>query len=208
LAIGHGEVIDTYGNRSSQTDVVIVNEDHPFTFSENRPGKFFVEGVVAGGEIKSTLTGKELKDAISKSKAFKQLTVNSRTRLMWKEFPYEDTIRFHQHRAYFLVAMESQLTLSTIERRLVEAADQEGIHPYGLLDVVLIVETGEVLVNLGKGNGVYQARSIEGEVARGWTTFSNSSGLFHFLGWLSSVTPRETHWPSILTSYLLDEKPE
>jgi len=35
--IGNGEIIDSYGNRSGQTDIIIVNEDHPFTFTPNRP---------------------------------------------------------------------------------------------------------------------------------------------------------------------------
>src|SRR2546426_4686724 len=40
LEVGHGEVIDSKGARSAQTDVVVVNEDHPLTFTQNAPGLF------------------------------------------------------------------------------------------------------------------------------------------------------------------------
>jgi transposase len=39
--VGHGEIVDQQGQRSPQTDVVIVNEDHPGTFTHNEPGLFF-----------------------------------------------------------------------------------------------------------------------------------------------------------------------
>src|SRR5438034_11850042 len=56
LDVGQGEVIDSLGSRSGQTDLVIANEDHPFTFASDSPGIFFVEGVAAAGEIKTVLT--------------------------------------------------------------------------------------------------------------------------------------------------------
>jgi hypothetical protein len=56
LDVGYGEIIDSHDNRSSQTDIVIVNEDHPFTFTRDQPGLFFIEGVSAVGEVKTRLT--------------------------------------------------------------------------------------------------------------------------------------------------------
>jgi hypothetical protein len=55
LEIGHGEVVDTLGARSPQTDVIIATEDHPFTFTRELPGLFFVEGVCAAAEVKTTV---------------------------------------------------------------------------------------------------------------------------------------------------------
>lgn len=40
LSVGTGEVIDRSFNTSKQMDVVVVNEDHPFTFQRNDPAIF------------------------------------------------------------------------------------------------------------------------------------------------------------------------
>src|SRR4051812_27988330 len=71
LAIGTGEVIDHNGNRSAQTDVVVANEDHPFTFTGDDPGLFFIEGVSAAGEVKSVLTTQHMASTIEASRRFK-----------------------------------------------------------------------------------------------------------------------------------------
>jgi hypothetical protein len=201
LAVGHGEVIDTYGNHSSQTDVVIVTEDHPFTFTSDKPGLFFIEGVGAAGEVKSVLNGKSLQEAIQNSVGFKRLTVNHSTRVMWN---IGTTSQFWDHRPYFLVAIESKFKPATIEQKLLERAAQGGIRPEGLLDLVLTVESGETLNDVGHGTGAYRANTLDGDTARGWTTFDDALGLFHFLGWLSTVIPREIHNSSIPTLYLLN----
>jgi hypothetical protein len=73
LELGHGEVVDSFGNRSKQTDVVIATKDHPFTFTTESPGLFFVEGVAAGGEVKTVLTSVELSSAIENARAFKRM---------------------------------------------------------------------------------------------------------------------------------------
>lgn len=44
LTVGHGEIIDHSNNRSGQTHIIIVNDDHPFIFTTDKPGLFFVEG--------------------------------------------------------------------------------------------------------------------------------------------------------------------
>jgi len=46
LEVGSGEVIDSKENRSRQTDIVIVNEDHPFTFTQDLLGLFLLKGFV------------------------------------------------------------------------------------------------------------------------------------------------------------------
>jgi len=70
LEVGHGEVIDTFGQRSRQTDVVLATEDHPYTFKPESPGLFFVEGVAAAAEVKSVLTSGELDGALQNALAF------------------------------------------------------------------------------------------------------------------------------------------
>jgi len=73
MVLGHGEVVDTHGHRSRETDVVVVNEEHPPLFSPELHGLFYVEGVSAAAEVKSVLDSKGLTDALEKGKVFKQL---------------------------------------------------------------------------------------------------------------------------------------
>ena len=76
LEIGYGRVIDTNERESRQSDVVTLNEDHPFTYPSDEPGLFFIEGVSAAGEVKSKLTNiRQLEYAIESSKVFKQLKI-------------------------------------------------------------------------------------------------------------------------------------
>lgn len=63
LAVGQGEVIDSEGRESGQTDVVILDDDHPFDVDPDRPSLAFIEFVAAAGELKTTLTSDSLKDA-------------------------------------------------------------------------------------------------------------------------------------------------
>jgi len=52
---GNGEIIDSENRRTGQVDIVVCNQYHPFTFSENEPGLFFAEGVVLAIEVKPNL---------------------------------------------------------------------------------------------------------------------------------------------------------
>lgn len=54
--VGHGEVIDSDGNPSNQTDIIVCNEYHPLRVRPDMPGVYFVEGICAAGEAKTTLT--------------------------------------------------------------------------------------------------------------------------------------------------------
>jgi hypothetical protein len=56
LDVGDGEVIDSFGNRSRQMDVVITTEDQPFRQAPSEPGLCVIEGVYAVAEVKSNLT--------------------------------------------------------------------------------------------------------------------------------------------------------
>ena len=75
LEVGHGEIVDRNGRRSRQTDVVIVSEDHPFTFTPDLPGLFFIDGVCGAGEVKANLTSAGLEEVLEKSFYFKQLEI-------------------------------------------------------------------------------------------------------------------------------------
>lgn len=89
VAIATGCIIDSYGNTSTQTDVILYERDQCPIFSINdTPEATYIpcEGTVAIGEIKSTLTTAGLKDAINKIKSVKQLKRYSNNSLCWRKY--------------------------------------------------------------------------------------------------------------------------
>ena len=76
IAVGSGFVIDSYGATSSQTDLVLYERDICPVFSINdTPGTTYYpcEGVIAVGQVKSTLTKKLLEDEFKKIASVKRL---------------------------------------------------------------------------------------------------------------------------------------
>lgn len=100
LAVGTGCVIDSYGSVSQQMDIVIyerlvcpvyrINQDPSATF-------FPCEGVVAVGEIKSSLSSKTLQDAFSKIESTKKLRRYVRLSHDQEAFGMENTIPFRTY---------------------------------------------------------------------------------------------------------------
>ena len=76
IAVGEGFVIDSYGGTSRQQDVILYERDICPRFSVNDTPEttyYPCEGVIAVGEIKSSLDGKELEDAFRKIASVKKL---------------------------------------------------------------------------------------------------------------------------------------
>ena len=76
MDIGSGCVIDSFGNTSRQMDVVLYERDICPVYSVNQdPASTYYpcEGVIAVGEIKSTINSDELKDIFRKIASVKEL---------------------------------------------------------------------------------------------------------------------------------------
>jgi len=75
IGVGSGFVIDSYGNVSSQCDIVIYEKDLclKFNAADDRNSYYNCESVIAIGEVKSDLAQKELDDSIKKLKKIKEL---------------------------------------------------------------------------------------------------------------------------------------
>ena len=204
LEVSHGEVIDTTQNRSKETDVVIVSEDHPFTFTRDLPGLFFVEGVCAAGEVKSILTSDEFDLALKSSLKFKQLKVHELDGTLTCTNP-SDEERFYTCPPWFLFAYESQLSLSTIRERA-ELKAQEVSTPIGLVDGIFVLDRGWA-INCGDGQGSFKFGVHGVGSVPGWNSKESDSVLFDFLGWLHAVMPRTVRFQSILVPYLLPAWP-
>jgi len=204
LEIGRGEIIDTKGRRSRQTDLVIVNEDHPLTFTPDQPGLFFIEGVIAAGEVKTTITSSELDDALKNSVQFKQLEVYPGRGTRAHTNP-SDLERFYKRRLWFLIAFSSQLSLSGIRNNIETFLKANEIENNRLLDAVFVLDRGWV-INFGDGQGTFGYETPEGTIAEGFVEKDSVSVLFDLLAWLSCVMPREVRFESILTRYILPEE--
>ena len=80
VAVGTGCVIDSYGNTSRQTDIVLYERDICPVFRVNyddpKATYYPCEGVIAVGEIKSSIGKKELEDAFQKVASVKSLKRN------------------------------------------------------------------------------------------------------------------------------------
>lgn len=89
VEIGTGCIIDTEGGTSKQTDIVLYEKDHcpVFSINANPEATYYpCEGVIAAGEIKSTLNKKELVDSIEKIKSIKTLKRYSENPLIWRSY--------------------------------------------------------------------------------------------------------------------------
>jgi len=202
LEVGQGEVIDTGEQRSGQTDIVIVSEDHPRTFTQDLPGLFLVEGVCGAGEAKVTLTSDGLDRAIDSSLCFKRLESKPGTNTI-ASTNKSDVNRFYKYPPYFLIAFESQLKLDTVLAKIAKFAKSKGFHPNDvnkILDAVFVIDRGWA-INLGDGKGSLYSLNSEGKRGGGWVAFHSDAVLFDFLGWLSAVMPRVLRFGPILPLY-------
>jgi hypothetical protein len=202
LSVGHGEVIDSEGRRSCQSDIVVTNEDHPLSYPEGTDGVFFIEGVDAVGEVKTVLTTDALERSIHQSQQFKSLRANEHAPLNRDQIP-EDYERFYLRRPSFILAYESQLRLDRIATVLRSATESDPDAGRGLLDAVFVAKRGTVL-NFGSGNGGLQMRRGTRTVP-GWVPQENRAVLFSLVQWLASVMPRVTRQHSILLNYVFPD---
>lgn len=203
LELGNGEIIDSNERRSRQTDVVITNEDHPLTFTPDLPGLFFIEGVSGAGEVKANLTSTELEKALDNSCYFKQLEMNIGKGTTVFSNP-SDLNRFFKCPPWFLIAFESQLTLSTTHKKIIDYVESNTIESDRLVDGIFILDRGWI-INFGDGKGSFKFRTPEGESVEGWVYQDSDSVLFDLLGWLSIVIPRMNRYEPILSRYILPD---
>lgn len=75
IAVGSGIVVDSYGGVSKQQDIIIYEKLCPVSTHNGAAEATYypVEGVLAAGEVKSTLSKQELADAFAKSASVKSL---------------------------------------------------------------------------------------------------------------------------------------
>ena len=200
--VGHGEVIDAGGNRSTQTDVVITCNDHPPIFTPDLPGLFLIEGVMAAGEVKTVLTKEELEKTVENSRRFKSLTSSHRNTM--EVASEHDLHRFSDHRPYFIFAFETRMPAAKIGEYLIALCHSGDQIVTSLVDAVFIL--GEhPLINYGDGLGRLRFRNPDGQLRAGWVWQQSSSSLLALMLWLAAVMPRERRFEPIILPYLQNE---
>ncbi len=99
MAVGSGCVIDSFGNTSRQIDVVLYEKDvcPVFAINDDPASTYYpCEGVIAVGEVKSTLGSAELEDTFRKIESVKTLRRYARTSP--SGLPgVEDSVAFRQY---------------------------------------------------------------------------------------------------------------
>jgi hypothetical protein len=210
LTVGTGEVIDRTKTRTGQVDVLISNLDQPFRQDLHEPGLHLIEGVSAGGEVKSRLTTRQLDLAIDGGRRFKKLR-NGHLKADQIFTNESDLSRFYDCPPYFLVAFENDVAMGTIVERL-SAADrvvaQNGSgNPLAPIDAVFILNAATV-IDYGDGAGALKFIPSEGpdagKFATGYVWSPSDSVLIQLLLWLNASMPRVHRFAGIATEYLAE----
>lgn len=205
LTIGHGEIIDTYGARSAQCDLVVATDHHPNWVRVDEPALFLIEGVAAGAEIKALLTTDHLAASIQNCGRFRQLRPRwgGQAEVLGSD---EDIQRFYRNPPYFVFAYESQLTIETIAERVAATHNIADGRRGEAIDGVFVLDRGYVL-NFGYGRSAFVAQDGEGERLKGFFHDDQEPPLLALMRWLPLVLAAPMSQLPILSQYLLPDTP-
>lgn len=142
--IGTGEIVDTFGNRSKQTDLIIFDRLHcPKLIQSGDIRVYPCEGVYAVVEVKSKLDKHTLKDSIINIQRAKSLRKtafhpNNPGKLIWhmhgKDYDYFPTLGY-------VFAFEST-NLESLSKHLDEVNIDMNIPPEHQIDTICVLKNG------------------------------------------------------------------
>ncbi len=127
-----GEIIDSYGSRSRQIDVLIVRDDAP-RIPMSYGMVYLVEGVFATIEVKSVLDGESLNDALENMKSVSKLR-STPALIIGSGAMMGRPLRI-------VFAYESELSLEAIKERLMMK------DTLGLVDILCVLNRGAIMKN-------------------------------------------------------------
>lgn len=209
--VGHGEVLDKSGANAGaqegpgQIDVLIIDDAHPRFADISEPTFYFIEGVLAGAEIKASLKLSDAEEIIKKAAEFKRLW----TLLGPGDLSFHteaDRERFLNRRPYFLFAFESETPLDSFLQRVSELEQAMGLAPIAHLDAIFLLDRG-ALINLGDGQGSLASFNNDGTKLAGWLK-SSRPVLISLISWLNVVMPSIVHMSPIILGYIIRTKKE
>lgn len=148
LVIRRGEIIDSFGNNSGEVDAIIVDHDSP---AYNIGGESLVsaEAAVAGIEVKSDLTGDDLKDAVNKTCLIKGLK-RSRHHGFYRAGHGDERVEIPPKSPSAYIVGFRGPSLQAIAKRVIENSDWYlgDFMRYGF-DILCILEKGFIFKNDG-----------------------------------------------------------
>lgn len=203
FSVGTGEVIDRRGARSSQSDVIVSNDEQPFISPQDDPGLYLFEGVTAVGEVKTSLGSGELKDILQKGALLRRL-VKTIPEGAEVNGALHDLQRFVDSVPYFAIAFESTLQVETILKKLRDFPDvvgQDGV-ARPALDALFVVGIG-AFYHFGDGTGRHRFTTHDGVNGTGWIGPFPEGVMTGIFVWLNSTMPRVRFPGSIATPYFV-----
>lgn len=204
--VGHGEIIDLHARSSKQLDVVVTDQDHPFTFNETESSLFFIESVVAIAEVKTTLTRVELLDAAKKADSVRELEAKIAKGTLGR-MNEEDQRRYYASPPFFVFAYEGPKDIGRVKEWLAELKDASSDPRLRQIDGVFVLDTGYA-IDFGTGHGSFVFLGKDGERLPGWRGQTRGEiALYSLLGWLSSCVPRLYRFESIFAEYFAAYQP-
>ncbi|MCY1692945.1 DUF6602 domain-containing protein [Curtobacterium sp. SL109] len=204
--VGSGEVFDRWGAVSDQLDIVISNDDQPFRHGPDQAGFYLAEGVSAIGEVKSRLTRTELRDIAKKGRSVRRLEPAPLQMNEPLSSNISDASRFVESFPTFAIALETSMTLATINEALNAEVPVPAGAPargnLGLLDALFVLGRG-YFVYLADGQGALRMLNPEtGETFEGWA-YMGPETLLGLFTWLDAVVARRYRWQGVATPYIL-----
>jgi hypothetical protein len=200
LEVGHGEIIDRMERSSGDCDLVIVEDTHPHLSAPEESGMFFIEGVAAGGEVKSVLTSTEFKNACQKSRQFKRLEASSPESVrIW--FTESNKRRFEIRPPFFVFAFESQLSLEAIADQTIQEVKEANAVGEQIFDAIFILNKG-CGINLGDGQGSVRYSAPDGSFRKDWIFFPEPFACLELTAWLTNILPVTMGGRAVVHSYL------
>jgi hypothetical protein len=195
------EVTDTHRNRSKEVDLVFLNRFHPQFLLKERPRAFFIEGVIAAAEVKTSLDKNETIDCLEKARTFKRLLARVEGKdLLAHNVEAEDWSRYLLRRPYFAFAYEDARALSVVQQNVEDWVSANGVPDEEQIDAFFILNRG-VIVNLGSGSGVIEMTDANGDLVSGFARTETSTVFSQLITWLSQVCPSFASLHPILLRY-------
>lgn len=114
--VTQGEIIDTFGNHSGQVDLLIVQDFHLKGYTDGRPNLIFYDLLTGVGEMKTSLTTKELKSTVINSNKLSEFKRHPENNNMLSGEFYED--KKDKAPPFFLIALTSNVAIKTLESQI------------------------------------------------------------------------------------------
>jgi hypothetical protein len=168
---------------------------------KDRPRSFFIEGVIAAAEVKTSLDKTETIDCLDKARTFKRLlaTVEGKD-LQAHNVEAEDWPRYLLRRPFFAFAYEDARALSVVQQNVEDWVSANAVPQEEQIDAFFILNKG-IIVNLGSGTGVTEMQDANGNLVSGFVRSETSTVFSQLITWLSRICPSFTSLHPILLRY-------